>query len=51
MTKETGYINTKTPSTLELQLVSYPSRLTVGAPITLQWDDVGYYPYEDYIFY
>ena len=46
VTKETGYITTKTPSAVEFQLVSYPRSLRVGAPITLQWDDVGYYPYE-----
>lgn len=46
VTKETGYITAKTPSTIELQLVSYPESLTVGAPITLQWADIGYYPYE-----
>lgn len=46
VTKETGYITTKTPSAVEFQLVSYPKSLRVGEPITLQWDDVGYYPYE-----
>lgn len=46
VTKETGYITTNTPSTVAFQLVSYPKSFRVGAPITLQWDDVGYYPYE-----
>lgn len=46
VSKETGYITTKTPSVVEFQIVSYPKTLTVGAPITVQWVDVGYYPYE-----
>ena len=46
VTTETGYITTKTPSVVEFQFVSYPRSLNVGEAITLQWADVGYYPYE-----
>lgn len=46
VTEETGYITTKTPSAVAFQLISYSKSLKVGVPITLQWNDVGYYPYE-----